>query len=94
VEVKKNRSFASGVQRSIQLSYRHAGPEKARAVAFIKHKSLSEIVRKALKDWLSVNIDAETELVLSEKDERRLLRILTSDEFIPLDKAKKSLQQT
>jgi hypothetical protein len=65
--------------------------EKARAVAFIKHKSLSEIVRKALGDWLSVNVDAETELVLSEKDERRLLRILTTDEFIPLDKAKKSL---
>ena len=65
--------------------------EKARIVAFIKHKSLSEIVRKALEDWLSVNVDAETELVLSEKDERRLLRILTTDEFIPLDKAKKSL---
>jgi hypothetical protein len=65
--------------------------EKARAVAFIKRKSLSEIVRKALGDWLSVNIDAETALVLSEKDERRLLRILTTDEFIPSDKAKKSL---
>ena len=68
--------------------------EKARVVAFIKHKSLSEIVRKALGDWLSVNIDAEIELVLSEKDERRLIRILTTDEFIPLDKAKKSLRQT
>jgi hypothetical protein len=65
--------------------------EKARAVAFIKHKSLSEIVRKALGDWLSVNIDVETELILSEKDERRLLRILTSDEFVTSDKAKKSL---
>ena len=68
--------------------------EKARAVAFIKHKSLSEIVRKALGDWLSVNIDAETELVLSEKDEQRLLRILTTDKLIPSDKAKKSLRQT
>jgi len=65
--------------------------DKARVVAFVKKKSLSEIVRNALRDWLSKNIDAEAELVLSEKDERRLLRILTTDEFIPLDKAKKSL---
>jgi hypothetical protein len=65
--------------------------EKARVVAFVKKKSLSEIVRSALRDWLSLNIDAESELVLSEKDERRLLRILTTDEFIPLDEAKKSL---
>ena len=68
--------------------------EKARAVAFVKRKSLSEIVRKALGDWLSVNIDTETELVLSEKDEQRLLRILTTDKLIPSDKAKKSLRQT
>ncbi|MBE3126570.1 MAG: hypothetical protein IMZ54_09155 [Acidobacteria bacterium] len=65
--------------------------DKARVVAFVKKKSLSEIVRNALSEWLTVNVDAETELVLSEKDERRLIRILTTDEFIPSDKAKKSL---
>jgi hypothetical protein len=65
--------------------------EKARAVAFVKRKSISEIVRKALGDWLSVNIDTETELVLSEKDEQRLLRILMTDEFVTSDKAKKSI---
>ena len=65
--------------------------DKARVVAFVKKKSLSEIVRNALRDWLSKNIDEETELVLSEKDERRLLRILTTNEFIPSEKAKKSL---
>jgi hypothetical protein len=65
--------------------------DKARVVAFVKKKSLSEIVRNALSEWLTVHIDSETELVLSEKDERRLLRILTTDEFIPLDEAKKSL---
>jgi hypothetical protein len=67
--------------------------EKARAVAFVKRKSLSEIVRKALGDWLSVNVDAETELVLSEKDEQRLIRILMTGEFVTSDKAKKSLRQ-
>ncbi len=64
--------------------------DKARVVAFVKKKSLSEIVRNALSAWLSANIDAEAELILSERDERRLLKILTSGEFIPLDKAKKS----
>jgi len=65
--------------------------DKARVVAFVKKKSLSEIVRNALREWLTRHIDPETELVLSEKDERRLLRILSTNEFIPLDKAKKSL---
>jgi len=65
--------------------------DKARAVAFVRRKSLSEIVRNALREWLSVNVDSKSELVLSEKDERRLLRILATDEFIPLDEAKKSL---
>jgi len=65
--------------------------DKARVVAFVKKKSLSEIVRNALSEWLTLHIDSETELVLSEKDERRLLKILTSEEFIPLDRAKKSL---
>ncbi len=65
--------------------------DKARVVAFVKRKSLSEIVRNALRDWLSANVDGEMELLLSEKDERRLLRILTTDEFIPSDKARKTL---
>lgn len=65
--------------------------DKARVVAFIKKKSLSEIVRNALRDWLSTHVDAQTELVLSEKDERELLRILSEEEFVPLEQAKKSV---
>lgn len=65
--------------------------DKARVVAFVKRKSISEIVRRALGEWLTKNIDAKTEVLLSEKDERRLLRILESDEFVPSRKAKKSL---
>jgi hypothetical protein len=65
--------------------------DKARVVGFIRKKSLSEIVRDALRDWLSANIDERTELVLSEKDERRLLKILAEDDFLPLDQVKKSL---
>jgi hypothetical protein len=61
---------------------------KARVVAFLRKRSLSEIVRNALRDWLTANIDADTELILSERDERRLLQILASDEFVPLNKAR------
>jgi metal-responsive CopG/Arc/MetJ family transcriptional regulator len=67
--------------------------EKARIFAFVKKKSLSEIVRNALRNWLSANVDAEMEVVLSEKDERRLLRILSRDDFVPLEKAKKGLSR-
>ena len=65
--------------------------DKARVVAFVKKKSLSGIVRDALREWLSANIDTKSELLLSEKDARRALRILESDEFVSLKDAKKSL---
>jgi len=65
--------------------------DKARVVAFVKKKSLSGIVRDALREWLSANIDVKSELLLSEKDARRVLRILETDEFVSLKDAKKSL---
>jgi len=65
--------------------------DKARVVGFIKKKSLSEIVRDALREWLRSNVDERAELVLKEKDERELLRILAEDEFIPLEQVKKEL---
>ena len=34
--------------------------DKARIVAFVKRKSLSEIVRGALRDWLAGNLDEKT----------------------------------
>jgi Arc/MetJ-type ribon-helix-helix transcriptional regulator len=64
--------------------------DKARIVAFIKRKSVSEIVRRALSEWLARHADARTELLLAEKDERRLLHILESEEFVPSKEAKKS----
>jgi hypothetical protein len=65
--------------------------DKARVVAFVKKKSLSGIVRDALREWLSANIDVKAELLLSEKDARRVLQILETDEFVSLKDAKKSL---
>jgi hypothetical protein len=51
----------------------------------------TEIVRDALRDWLSANVDERAELILSENDERELLRILAEDEFVPFEQAKKEL---
>ena len=65
--------------------------DKARIVAFVKRKSLSAIVRGALSEWLTKNVDAETELLIAEKDKKRLMKILESDEFIPAESAKKTL---
>ena len=65
--------------------------DRARIVAFVKRKSLSEIVRNALKQWLAINMDPKAELLLSETEEHKLLKILESEEFITSDKAKKSL---
>ncbi|MBP7706590.1 MAG: hypothetical protein KA243_05010 [Candidatus Aminicenantes bacterium] len=65
--------------------------DKARVVGFIRKKSLSEIVRDALRDWLTTNVDERAELVLSEKDERRILKILAEDDFVPMEQVKKEL---
>jgi hypothetical protein len=65
--------------------------DKARAIAFIKRESISEIIRKALRECMAKNLGKKAEILLSEHDEERLLKILESDEFLPSPKAKKSL---
>ena len=66
--------------------------EKARAVAFIRKESISEIFREAMREWMSGHFDKKAELLLSESDERKLLKILESDEFVSSDTAKKTLR--
>lgn len=65
--------------------------DKARAIAFLRRASISEIIRKALREWIVKNLDKKAEILLSETDERSLLKILETDEFIPASKAKKRL---
>ena len=60
-------------------------------MAFEKRKSLSSIVRGALSEWLTRNVDAGTELLIAEKDEKRLQKIHESNEFIPAESAKKTI---
>ena len=65
--------------------------EKARAVAFVRRQSISEVIRKALRQWMTKNIDKKSELVISEKEEKRILKILETEEFVPLEEVKKSI---
>ena len=65
--------------------------EKARAIAFIRRKSISEIVRCALGEWLNKNVDSKARLLISERDETRLLKILGKKEFLSSEEVKKSL---
>jgi Arc/MetJ-type ribon-helix-helix transcriptional regulator len=65
--------------------------DKARAVAFLRRASISEIVRRALREWMERNLDKKAEILLSETEEKRLLKILETDEFIPSSRVKKLL---
>ena len=64
--------------------------EKARALAFIKRVSISQIIRTSLSDWLEKN-KKMIDRVLSEQDEDRLLKILKNDEFIESEEVKSKL---
>jgi Arc/MetJ-type ribon-helix-helix transcriptional regulator len=65
--------------------------DKARAMAFLRRASISEIVRKALREWMERNLDKKAEILLQETEEKKLLKILESDEFIPSSRVKKLL---
>jgi len=65
--------------------------DQARAIAFLRRASISEIIRKALREWMEKNLDRKAEFLLSETEEKKLIKILESDEFIPASKVKKIL---
>jgi Arc/MetJ-type ribon-helix-helix transcriptional regulator len=65
--------------------------DKARAMAFLRRASISEIVRKALREWMERNLDKKAEILLQETEEKKLLKILETDEFIPSSRVKKLL---
>jgi len=58
--------------------------ERARAVSFIEKKSISQLIRESLKEYLSKNSTAnnQADLILEADDEKEVLEILKNDEFI------------
>lgn len=65
--------------------------KKIKALAFFRNESISEIIRKSLKEWIDKKIGRKEDLFLSAKEEREILEILSSDEFVTSEEAKKNL---
>ena len=65
--------------------------ERARTHSFVSKKSISQIMRESLSEYL--NNDSkdkqQAELVLAAEDEKEILDILANDEFISNDDSQK-----
>ncbi len=65
--------------------------EQARAFSFIEKKSISQIIRESLAEYISKNTKTkeQAELILQANDEKEILSILKNDDFISNDEFKK-----
>lgn len=61
--------------------------EKARAFGFLENKSISQIIRESLIDYLDKSKEkkAQVELLLEATDEEEVLSILKNDTFSSQD---------
>ena len=57
--------------------------EQARAVSFIEKKSISQMIRESLSEYISKNSKTkqQADLILEADDEKEILSILANDEF-------------
>lgn len=57
--------------------------EQARAVSFIEKKSISQLVRESLSEYIAKNdkTKQQADLILEADDEKELLSILKDEEF-------------
>lgn len=65
--------------------------KKVKALSFFRNESISKIIRESLKAWLDKKMGKKEELILSAKDEKEILEIISSDEFVNSEKVKKTL---
>lgn len=67
----------------LNLTIDEALYEKARAFSFIEKKSISQMIRESLKEYLSKNSKTEKKanLILEADDEKDILSILSNEEF-------------
>lgn len=66
--------------------------KKVRALSFFRNESISEIIRRSLRDWIEKRMSKKEELILSAKDEKELLEILASDEFLTNEEVEAALK--
>ena len=57
--------------------------EQARAVSFIEKKSISQMIRESLREYIEKNTKTkqQADLILEADDEKEILSILGNDEF-------------
>jgi len=74
----------------LNLTIDEALYEQARAVSFINKKSISQMIRESLKEYLAKNskTNKQASLILEADDEKEILDILANDEFVSNDNFK------
>lgn len=67
----------------LNLTIDEALYEQARAVSFIEKKSISQIIRESLSEYIEKNSKTKQQanLILEADDEKEILSILANDEF-------------
>lgn len=67
----------------LNLTIDEALYEQARAVSFLKKKSISQMIRESLSEYIEKNAKTkqQAELILEAEDEKEILSILANDEF-------------
>ena len=67
--------------------------EQARAVSFIEKKSISQMIRESLSEYIAKNAKTkqQAELILEANDEKEILSILANDEFTSNEDLKNNL---
>ncbi len=77
--------------RRLNLTIDESLYEQARAFSFIEKKSISQIIRESLSDYLSKNrkTKEKAKLILQTDDEKEILSILEDNDFISDDEFKK-----
>ena len=67
----------------LNLTIDEALYEQARAFSFIEKKSISQMIRESLNEYLSKNTKTrqQANLILEADDEKEILSILANEEF-------------
>jgi len=67
----------------LNLTIDEALYEQARAFSFIEKKSISQMIRESLSDYISKNsrTKQQADLILEADDEKEILSILSDEEF-------------
>jgi metal-responsive CopG/Arc/MetJ family transcriptional regulator len=71
----------------LNLTIDEALYEQARAFSFIEKKSISQMIRESLSEYISKNTKTkeQADLILQVDDEKELLSILANEEFTSND---------